>query len=363
MKKLIPIIVFFSIIALASSGFGQVRPGAYSISPFVGNYAFEGNQDLDSKPFYGLRVGYDFTKHLGAELVFGHIPTKYKTATTKIDTDVFNYRLEGLYYITPENKLVPFLSVGAGAQSVNYESGPQSKTRFAADYGYGIKYFVTDWFAFRFDIRHVLAFDSVYNNMEIAAGLSILFGGEKPAPAAVVTEPETAAMVKEPEAAPVIEVKETPPPPVKEPEPVPVPPPPMEEVKKAPEAATEVEQQIVEKGRATLNVQFDTGKAIVKPEYNKEIQKIADVMKKYPKLKIVVEGHTDNVGGKKYNLRLSQKRADAIKKVMVKKFKIKSSRITAKGFGLSKPIASNSTKEGRQKNRRVEAAVEYIIKK
>jgi OOP family OmpA-OmpF porin len=48
---------------------------------------------------------------------------------------------------------------------------------------------------------------------------------------------------------------------------------------------------------------------------------------------------------------------------MVKKFKIESSRITAKGFGYSKPVASNSTKEGKQKNRRVEAAVEYTVKK
>jgi OOP family OmpA-OmpF porin len=86
-------------------------------------------------------------------------------------------------------------------------------------------------------------------------------------------------------------------------------------------------------------------------------------MKKYPDLKIVIEGHTDNVGGEKYNLNLSQKRAEAIKSVMVTKFNIEPSRLMTKGFGYSKPIASNSTKEGRQKNRRVEAAVEYTIEK
>jgi len=60
---------------------------------------------------------------------------------------------------------------------------------------------------------------------------------------------------------------------------------------------------------------------------------------------------------------LSQKRAEAIKAVMVKKFKIESARITAKGFGFSKPIGDNSTKEGRKLNRRVEASVEYTIEK
>ena len=141
--------------------------------------------------------------------------------------------------------------------------------------------------------------------------------------------------------------------------PPPPPPPPVEEMKKAPE----VEQKILEKGRATLDVKFDFDKAVVKPKYYKDIQSVADVMKKYPDLKIALEGHTDNVGGKKYNLNLSQKRAEAIKNIMVTKFDIEPSRLTAKGFGESKPIASNSTKEGRQKNRRVEAAVEYTIER
>lgn len=148
---------------------------------------------------------------------------------------------------------------------------------------------------------------------------------------------------------------------VVEPEPLPPPPPPVEEVKKV----AEVEQTIIEKGRVTMNVEFDTGKAVVKPAYYKEIEPVTNVMKKQPDLKIVVEGHTDNVGGKKYNQNLSQKRADAIKEVMVSNFNIDSSRITAKGFGFANPIGDNKTKAGKQINRRVEAAVdyEYTVKK
>ncbi len=360
MKKLIQSLVFFLIVAIASSGFCQIRPGTYSISPFVGNYAFEGNQSLESKPFYGLRVGYDFTKHLGAELVFDHVATKYTGATNKINTDVFNYRLEGLYHFMPESNFVPFIAVGAGGQSVNYESGPQNKSRLAADYGYGIKYFVTDWFAFRVDIRHVLAFDSVYNNMEIAAGLSILFGGTKPAPAAVVKEPEPepATMVKEPEAAPVVAVVEER---KKEPEAAPV----VEdaEQKKEAEAVAAVAKEIIEKGRATINVKFDFDKAEIKPAFHQEIKKFAGVLNKYPELKIVIEGHTDNIGGKKYNQKLSMKRAESVKNYLIKKFGINDSRLKAKGYGESKPIADNKTAAGRHKNRRVEAVVDYIIKK
>jgi OOP family OmpA-OmpF porin len=119
----------------------------------------------------------------------------------------------------------------------------------------------------------------------------------------------------------------------------------------------------VEKGRVTLNVEFDTNKSIVKKEYNEEIGQPAAVMKKYPDLKIVLKGHTDNVGGAAYNDKLSQRRVDAVKKYMVEKFGIEAFRLSAKGYGLTRPIASNATKEGRQKNRRVEAVVEYGIKK
>jgi OOP family OmpA-OmpF porin len=121
--------------------------------------------------------------------------------------------------------------------------------------------------------------------------------------------------------------------------------------------------EIIEKGRIELLVEFDTNKAIVKPQYDSNIEEVADVMKKYPDLKIVIEGHTDNVGTEKYNINLSQKRAEAIKQLMVKKFNIDANRIKAKGFGFSKPLDKNTLKEGRQKNRRVEAAVEYEIKK
>ena len=137
------------------------------------------------------------------------------------------------------------------------------------------------------------------------------------------------------------------------------PPPPVEEMKKVPE----IELNLLEKGRATLNVMFDYGKAVVRPKYYKDIQSVAGVMKKYPDMKIIVEGHTDNVGGKEYNLNLSQKRADAVKKIMVTKFGIKSSRLTAKGLGSSKPIEHNATEEGRQKNRRVEVSIDDTIER
>ena len=85
-------------------------------------------------------------------------------------------------------------------------------------------------------------------------------------------------------------------------------------------------------------------------------------MKDYPDLNVVIEGHTDSVGTAAYNKKLSQRRAEAVKEYMVGNG-IDANRLKAQSFGEDKPIASNKTKEGRQQNRRVEAAVDYLIEK
>ena len=109
-----------------------------------------------------------------------------------------------------------------------------------------------------------------------------------------------------------------------------------------------------------LNVEFDTNKAIVKPKYHDQIKSVADFMEAYPNLKATIEGHTDSRGTAKYNLGLSQRRADAVMKVFVAKYKIAPDRLTAVGYGLTKPIADNKTAAGMQKNRRVQAVLEAM---
>lgn len=112
-----------------------------------------------------------------------------------------------------------------------------------------------------------------------------------------------------------------------------------------------------------LNVEFDTAKAIVREKYHNEIKKVADFMKQYPNTTAVIEGHTDNVGTADYNKKLSEERVKSVRQYLINKFGIKASRLSAVGYGLTKPVASNSTEEGRQKNRRVEAVIKTIAKK
>lgn len=104
------------------------------------------------------------------------------------------------------------------------------------------------------------------------------------------------------------------------------------------------------------NVYFDTGKATLKPSSYKALDNLASVMINKSKLKIEVAGHTDNEGSEDSNLRLSQARAESVKAYVIKKG-VDASRMIAKGYGESKPIASNETIEGRQKNRRTEVRI------
>ncbi|QXE85508.1 MULTISPECIES: OmpA family protein [Geomonas] len=106
---------------------------------------------------------------------------------------------------------------------------------------------------------------------------------------------------------------------------------------------------------AVINIQFDTNKADLKPQYRNEMKTLADFLNEFPKATGVIEGHTDNVGPKALNMKLSQRRADTIRNYLVKEFGIAPERIKAVGYGPTKPIASNKTKAGKAQNRRIES--------
>ncbi len=104
-------------------------------------------------------------------------------------------------------------------------------------------------------------------------------------------------------------------------------------------------------------VQFDTGKATIKKVSDPLLEAVATVLKEHPEiLKLEVQGHTDNKGAKPMNQKLSQDRADAVMKSMIKRG-IDAGRMTAKGYGQDVPIESNDNDAGRAKNRRVQFVV------
>jgi len=124
------------------------------------------------------------------------------------------------------------------------------------------------------------------------------------------------------------------------------PPPPPKKKRKARVTGKKIE--ILEK------VMFDYNKATIKAESHELLNDVAEVIKENPTIeKIRVEGHTDSDGSDKYNKTLSQKRADSVKEFLVKAG-IPAEKLEAVGYGEEKPIADNTTDEGKEKNRRVE---------
>jgi outer membrane protein OmpA-like peptidoglycan-associated protein len=129
--------------------------------------------------------------------------------------------------------------------------------------------------------------------------------------------------------------------------------------------ASQMESELAElKGKQTErgvvltlgDVLFATGKANLQPRGLETVSKLAAFLQKYPDRSVLIEGHTDSVGSAQYNVTLSQRRADSVRKALMENG-ISADRIAAKGYGETKPVASNKTAAGRQQNRRVEVTV------
>lgn len=104
------------------------------------------------------------------------------------------------------------------------------------------------------------------------------------------------------------------------------------------------------------DVLFDTGKYSLRAGTKEKLAKVSGILLAHPGLKLEVEGHTDSVGSDEYNQTLSEHRAESVRDYLVGQG-ITSDSVTAKGFGKTRPVASNDTAEGRQSNRRVELVV------
>ncbi|MCG7412378.1 OmpA family protein [Moraxella nonliquefaciens] len=102
-----------------------------------------------------------------------------------------------------------------------------------------------------------------------------------------------------------------------------------------------------------LTIQFDHDKSHVKSSFLKDLSEVANFLKQHPSTNATIEGHTDSTGAASYNRKLSERRAKAVKHLLIKNHGIEKSRLSTIGHGESQPIATNNTQAGRYKNRRV----------
>jgi outer membrane beta-barrel protein len=185
MKRILFLLsVLVLLCASVSPGFAGVQEGSISVSPYVGGYVFDGAYELNHAPVFGLRIGYALDKHIGIEALGEYVDTEVDAPKTKRNNATASStgaRLEGLYHFMPDGKFVPFVAVGVGG--INIDAWKVSETNFAAAYGVGLKYFITDSLALRADARHIAVFGSLHSNLSYTAGITYAFGGKKAAAA------------------------------------------------------------------------------------------------------------------------------------------------------------------------------------
>jgi len=332
-----------------STPFGE-RCGAFSISPFVGWYNNDEIQLFYTRPVYGLRLGYDITSNFEIELRGNFVATEFPLNGSSVDVNFWSGGFDFLYNFMPHSALVPYLAAGPGVSSeysiynlpsppaISGQQADSVNTVFTANVGGGLKWFPSQSFAVRADVRHLFVFNSVnvdpnhrgslLNNWEYSLGVDFLFGGKKHSNAVAVNTLEPA---------PVAEV-----------------------VPEAPLQPIPVTEPTPEKTKyfVYLNVEFDIARADIRPQYRDEMAKVGDFMKKYPGTNAIIEGYTDSVGTDEYNMVLSQQRADSVVKSLEVNFGISSSRLTAKAYGKTMPIVPNNTRAGRQANRHINAIID-----
>jgi OOP family OmpA-OmpF porin len=395
-------------LAAASIASAANREGQFSISPVIGGYTYDSPQGIgwDSNPVFGFRTGYNITKHIGVEALFDYVYSNRTSYPNHSAVNMYRYGGELLYNFFPDNNFVPYLAAGVGG--VNFSGTPADKKAHTAfDAGVGAKYFLNDSFALRGDLR-VIGYDrySRFNgNLEYTLGAYIPFGGAKPvakaveppppAPKAIpaaptalltvtpdsVTKGQTAALNWKSQNATGCDIQPGigPVPPqgartiaptdstnytlectgaggtatstasVTVVVPPPAPAPVVQKPKPTPAAVKFCNKP------AILEIHFDSDKSDIKPQYHAELKTVGDFLKEFPNSKGEISGHTDSTASVAHNQKLSERRAESVARYIEKNFGIAAGRITTKGYGESKPIASNKTKEGRAKNRRIEA--------
>ena len=307
----------------------------YELTPTIGGVHPEGNLGTNDHAAIGLRIGKNLENSFLDQVELGfNYSNNIKEFGVK--GNAARYFVNAIKDFGLTDNLSLYGLVGAGYEDVSAKFVDNEDGGFG-QYGLGLKYKVTDNFALRAEAVDAIKFEHADHNLFYTLGFAVGFG-ERNAPVVA----EAPAMTTT--AAPVILDDDN--------DGV------LNDVDKCPNtpAGVVVDETGCEKviilRDLGVNFAFDSYK--ITPKYLEEIKKVAEFMGENPSYRVVLEGHTDSVGAEAYNLKLSEKRANAVAKAL-EDLGVSASKITTIGYGEAKPIADNKTKEGRAENRRVEA--------
>ena len=358
----------------------------YEITPLIGYNITEGNIDLDDYAVIGGEFQYNgFDSVIKPELSIFYSKADYNTnkLSSSADTPVWRFALNGVYEYDKVGSVIPLAKAGLGYESMDDGSytGSTGNTDSAfIDAGIGAKIPFNDMLSLKLEAVYMLKYnDARYDsNLALLAGLNIAFGAKAQKAAPVASEP-VPEVVKEVvvvvAAVPVVVDGDDDKDGV------------LNSVDKCPTTPLGVEVDVngcavdndTDKdgvlnaqdicpntplgeavnsdgcpAKITLKVNFANNSAEIQPSSFDMLQKYADFLTKYSAYSANIIGYTDSRGSEAYNQKLSEKRANAVKDMLLEKG-VSSDRLSSEGRGEANPIADNATSEGRAENRRIEA--------
>jgi len=348
----------------ADSGPGPVK-GQFYIHPMMTYFDPPGKLGYDDSSFGpGIALGWSFLDNWAMEAEYDNHEPDLKNppgGSGNIDSWAANI----LYQMPVSRWFTPFVTVGGGRGEYDRDTFGNGKTSTQNQYNFGLGTYLgtSKRFAFRADARGIYLNDAEKLQPWASVGFVLKVGRiEEPAPPPAPAKPADsdgdgvpdssdacpntpAGVVVDSRGCPLDSDGDGVP----------------DYLDKCPNtpAGTKVDAQGCPIPVATtfdLTVEFAFNSSEINDLSFRELRKAMTFMREHPDEKALVEGNTDSVGGEAYNQKLSERRAEAVKDVLVKS-DIDASRITTVGYGESRPVASNDTDEGRAKNRRVSIVV------
>jgi OmpA-OmpF porin, OOP family len=337
-------------LAIAAPGIAAADDvGDWYLTPQIGGISVDNDRPLQDKDWlYGLAIGKAVNNGLNIEMNFNG--SQIGGGPVRDDLSLYGASLDLLGVMNRGGTVQPFLSAGLGVAESDRTG--RDATDFMTQAGAGM--FIKVWesadgsnsFSLRpeLKVRWVDAgVPDTYRDYLGLLGFQFSFG------------------------APIAKPVETPPPPPPAPEPPPAPPPPpppgdadkdgvLDNVDRCPDTPPGVAVDAYGctiKGSITLEgVTFELNSARLTPDSQQVLSTVANDLKKYPRLKLELQGHTDSSGSDQHNLKLSQQRADSVRLYLMDQG-VAGSQLTARGYGETQPIEDNKTEAGRSRNRRV----------
>lgn len=332
--------ILFAAIA-AASGFTYAQQDHQTDIFVNAGKVYFSDIDLDDSAIWGVNVGFVLNPNWTLEAAISRFDTEVEG--TSFDIEGTQYRLDALYHFDTSSAWRPFVAFGVGDETLDADGFDDNDTML--NIGVGLKRDLGDRWQFRTDLRNFNSLDDEYNELALTVGLGYRFGTAAPAPVATPA-PEPVRDVDS-DGDGVYDSKD--------------------QCPNTPRThkvdAVGCSLKLTETVSIELNITFDTAKAVIKPEFENEVAKLAEFMDQYADTVVTVEGHTDSQGSDVYNQKLSQERADAVKALLISRYNISEERVNAAGYGESKPVADNSSADGREQNRRVVGAVSSAVTK